>query len=277
MMAILLAMVATLSFGVSDFAGGVASRSTAALRVALISQTCAACLAMGAVAITGRLVFPAATDATLAVLAGIGSAIGNVLIYRGIARHAASAVAPASGLVGLALPVIVGILSGEMLNGLQVAGLVLAVPAVWYSSGGSLRSVQLRNGLGLGLGAGLGFGVQFACLGQIGEDAGLAPLAWSQFVSASLLALAVLFRRERFRVPRSSLRWAVMAGVCAGIAAIAFQLSAQAGDLSVVAAVTSLYPAVTVLVAAAAASRWWSRPEAAGLILCAVALVLIAS
>lgn len=277
MLAILLAAAAAISFGLSDFAGGVASRAAAASRVALISQTCAASIAVGAVMFSGPLAIPAAPDATLAVLAGIGSATGNVLIYRGIARHSATAVAPASGLVGLALPVLVGVWSGERLTDAQFAGLVLAIPAVWFSSGGSLRGVRLSTGLGLGLGAGFGFGMQFACLGRIGDDAGLAPLAWSQLVSASLLAFAVLLRRERSSVPRSSWRWAIIAGMCAGAAAIAFQLSAQAGSLSIVAAVTSLYPAVTVVIAAAAARRWWTRPEAVGLMLCAASLILIAT
>lgn len=94
-------------------------------------------------------------------------------------------------------------------------------------------------------------------------------------VSSALLGIAVLLMRRRGA--DAGIRWALTAGGCAGVAAVAFQLSAQADDLSVVAAVTSLYPAVTVIAAAAVARSWWSRREGGGLVLAVAALVMIAS
>lgn len=274
--AVLLAVGAAVSFGLSDFFGGVAARSTHAVVVALISQVCAGILAVSATLLTGPFGAPSASDAGWAALAGIGSAFGNVLIYRGIARYAAQSVAPASGLVAMAIPVLTGFVGGESLNGAQWLGLAAAIPAIWLASGGGRASWNARRGVGIGIGAGAGFGLQFACLGQISGDTGLAPLAWSQLVSALLLGLTASLHRGRWSISRVGAGWAVGAGACAGMAAIAFQLSVQLEDLSVVAVVTAMYPAVTVVFAAIGARRWWTRSEGSGLVLCIAALVLIA-
>ena len=63
-------------------------------------------------------------------LAGVGSAIGNQALYRGLASGAMNVVAPLSAVLTAALPAIVGLAGGDRLGLAGWAGLVIAIPAI---------------------------------------------------------------------------------------------------------------------------------------------------
>ncbi|GAB3536382.1 DMT family transporter [Arthrobacter tecti] len=276
MLAIALATTAALCYGASDFTGGVAARRLDARVVAVISQTLACGVALLLVVLPIATREPSASDLLWATAAGIGSATGNALIYQGIARHGATSVAPTSGIVAIAVPVAAGILGGDTLSTLQILGLAAAVPAIWLVSGEGGQQQHESRGVLLGAGAGAGFGTQFACLGQTSPEGGLVPLAVSQGVSVLVLMAVVLTTVRPLRRPPQAAKVAAMAaGLAAGAATASFQTALRTGDLTVVAVITSLYSAVTVMVAAIAARRWWSRRQGVGLALSAAALVLI--
>ncbi|WP_324012265.1 EamA family transporter [Microbacterium sp. JZ37] len=271
------AIAAAVSYGLSDYVGGRASERIDARVVALISQACAAVLAVLLVVSPVGQGAPTGADVLWGAGAGLGSAIGNVLIYRGIATSSVTSVAPMSGVVAVTIPVVVGVAFGGLPTPLQTAGLIAVVPAIWLVAAGG-RSAADRRGLLIGAGAGAGFGTQFTCLGQTSEAAGLVPLAIGQGVSVALLAvLAVGVLRTGGSLPRRAVGMAAVAGVLAGVATVSYQIAAQLGDLAIAAAVTSLYPAVTVVAAAIVTRRWWTRTEGIGLALCTLALVLIST
>ena len=126
--------------------------------------------------------------------------------------------------------------------------------------------------------AGLGFGVLFAAVGQMPEDAGFAPLALVQLVGAAVvvtvgpaLRASLAIRRPRSSPPAS---WPGVLGV---VASGLFLLATQGGSLTVAAVVTSLYPAVTVLLAAGLLREAIHRGQGIGLVLCGLAVGLIAA
>jgi drug/metabolite transporter (DMT)-like permease len=212
------------------------------------------------------------------VLAGLGNGAGNVLLYRGLGAGRMAVIAPLSAVATAGLPVLVGIATGERPGALPVAGVLLALPAIWLVSlGGPGLRTATRRDLVDGLGAGVGFGVQFAALGQVAGGAGLAPLAVSQLVSVvSILAGAAVAAAPW--VPRAGGRaGAAAAGLLAGVATVWFQLAAQRGFLSVASVLTALYPAVTVVLAAALLREAIGRRQGAGLALAATAVLLIAA
>jgi drug/metabolite transporter (DMT)-like permease len=128
-----------------------------------------------------------------------------------------------------------------------------------------------------GLAAGLGFGVQFSALGQVPPEAGLLPLALSQWVSVgSIVASAAALSAPWWPRDRAS-RLGAVAGLLAGIATVTFQLAAQRGLLTIAGVVTSLYPAVTVLLAATLLRERIDRAQGFGLALAAGAVTLIAA
>ena len=122
-----------------------------------------------------------------------------------------------------------------------------------------------------------GFGVLFAALGQVPEEAGLLPLALNQVTAAGVIvALAMALRADW--VPRE--RPAAYGVVCGGLGAaatVAFLLATQAGALTVAAVLASLYPAVTILLAAVVLKEPVHRVQGVGLALCGVAVALVAA
>ena len=275
-MALFLSLCAALAYGLSDFVGGLLTRRASVWAVAATSQAAATVLALGL--LTTRPGEPDSTALLWGVLAGIGTGAGNVCIYRGLAAGRMAVVAPVSAIVTGALPVLVGLATGDRPGALSVLGVLLALPAIWLvSAGGPQVSGAKRADVFNGLVAGLGFGVQFSALGQIPEEAGVLPLAVSQGASVLFIVMGAIAMSAPW-VPRDRFsRLGVVAGLLAGTATICFQLAVQSGMLTIAAVLASLYPAVTVLLAAIVLRESIGRTQSIGLVLAVAAVALIAS
>jgi drug/metabolite transporter (DMT)-like permease len=274
-MVLVLSLCAAVAYGLSDFVGGVVTRRASVWAVAATSQAAAAVLTVGLVATNlGDATF---SDVSWGALAGLGSGAGNVFIYQGLARGRMAVVAPLSAISAAALPVLVGLSAGERPGILPVVGVLTALPAIWLvsTSGRGLRHAD-RGDVVCGLVAGLGFGVQFSALGQVPEQAGLTPLVVSQVVSVMAIVIAAVAMSAQW-IPRDRhSRLGAAAGLLAGTATVCFQLAAQRGLLTIAGVVASLYPAVTVLLAATVLRERIRRTQGAGLALATTAVVLIA-
>jgi drug/metabolite transporter (DMT)-like permease len=273
---VLLSLCSAIAFGLSDFVGGVLTRRASVWAVAATSQATAAVLAVGVVSTTSG---DPDVDAFLwGTLAGVGSGAGNVLIFRGLAGGRMAVVAPLSAIITAALPVLVGLIMGERPGMLTITGVLIAMPAIWLVSGGGsgVHSASGADALN-GLGAGVGFGVQFSALGQIPQQAGMIPLAVSQVVSVIAIVLGAMTLSARW-IPRDRFSClGTVAGLLAGTAAVCFQLATQYGLLTIAGVLASLYPAVTVLLAAMVLHEHIHAMQAIGLTLAATAVALIAA
>lgn len=272
---VVLSLCSAVAYGLSDFLGGLFARRASAWAVAAASQGTAAILTV--LLVISNPGEPAMGSLLWGIAGGLGSGAGNVLIYRGLAQGRMAVVAPISAIAAAALPVLVGFLTGDRPSATQAIGVVMALPAIWLVSGGaSLRDANRADAM-TGLLAGLGFGVQFSALGQVPADAGLTPLALSQIVSVTSIIVCAAaisqpwFPRDRFG------RLGAVAGVLAGIATICFQLAVQTGMLVIVGVLASLYPAITVLLAALVLREPIHRPQGIGLVLGLAAVALIAA
>lgn len=275
-MTLLLSLCAAVAYGLSDFVGGVATRRASVWAVAATSQATATLLTFGLLAT--RAGDPTSSALLWGVLAGVGTGMGNVFIFRGLALGRMTVVAPISAIAAATLPLLVGLIAGERPGLLPVIGALTALPAIWLVSKGEsgLHGAD-RGDILNGLGAGLGFGVQFSALGQVPEQAGMTPLALSQAVSVvAIVGCAVVLRAPWVPRDRYS-RLGIVSGILAGTATICFQLATQIGLLTIAAVVTSLYPAVTVLLAAIVLREHVGRAQGVGLALAATAIALIAS
>jgi uncharacterized membrane protein len=277
-MAVLLALLSALAYGLADFVAGVLSRRTSAWSVAVVGQTSSAvCVAVLASLTDGA---PDGHDFAWATVAGLSAGVGAGFLYRGFASGRMSVVAPVSGVGAAVVPVLVGVGTGERPDLLVWAGIVLALPGIWLVAStpreaGSTASVAA--GLVDGVVAGLAFGALFAALGQVPDTAGFWPLALSQAMAVpAVVALATVLGGAW--VPRGrSVRWAVGMGPLGATATGAFLLAAQQGYLTITGVIASLYPASTVLLATVVLRERVHRTQSAGLALCTVAVVLVAA
>jgi drug/metabolite transporter (DMT)-like permease len=190
-------------------------------------------------------------------------------------------VAPVSGVGTTVLPVLIGLLGGERPAVLVWCGIVAALPGIWLVSReeSAARGDPEAGDSGLldGVLAGIGFGMLFAALGQVPASAGYWPFAASQLTSVLSVTAACLLLGGS-PVPRAATQWwGVVSGVLAAGAGLGFLLATHRGLLSVSAVLVSLYPAFTVLLAAVVLRERIHRVQAAGLALCALAVVLVAA
>lgn len=290
MIAVVLAVMAGVSYGSADFFGAVASKRTSAVLVTVTMQ------AVSLVALNAWLVAVPDYQRHLGDLAwgaigGLGAAMALVCFYRALAIGPMSTAAAITGIVGTVIPVVAGLLTGDRPGGMTMAGVVLCVPAATLVAGGATgrrglaefgsprerlviqeRTAHTRQ---LALAAGVGFGVFFVALAQVSGDGGLFPLLGAR--SASVLALGVLLtvRRGWTGLAPGSWKPVVAAGVFDCAANGLYLLALEHGQLSWVAALTSLYPVATVVLARVVLAERLERSQVIGLGLAAAALVLV--
>jgi uncharacterized membrane protein len=268
-------MLAALCYGISDFAGGVGGRRSNPDAVAVLSQPIgllAACVAV----IVLRADSPSMSALVWGAISGVGSGVGTIALYRGLTVGRMSVVAPLSAVLAAALPAVVGIATGDDLSALRLTGLVLALPAIALVSRQAGQDDRAsRSGIPEGLLAGGGFALLFIGLAQAGTDSGAWPLVPTQLIAVVTVIIAAFSLGD----PRGSwgAAWfpALITGVLGGSANLAYLASTGVGQLSVVAVLTSLYPAFTILLARLLLHEHWGRLQVVGLCLSAFAVAMI--
>ena len=277
-MAVLLALVSALGYGTSDFCAGLASRRYAAEPVSGAVVTVEVALAGLSVALFGGD-GPHAAALAWGALSGLGGGIGTLALYRGLSAGSMTVVATLSAVLAAVVPVVVGLALGDRLSAGAAVGIAIAVPAIvlvsWQpesTDGGGAR----RAGIAYGVLAGLGFALLFIALDRAGTRSGAWPLLPSQGVGLLVVApLAMRGLRRAGRPAARDLALVLAAGGLAGAAVLAFLIATGHGELSIVAVVTSLYPAITVLLARAVLAERWTWPQAVGLVVAAASIVLV--
>lgn len=276
LMAVALALVAAATFGVSDFLAGMSSRRISYVVVGLVSQSSATALVWAALATTSS---PRPTAHALAwgLVSGVGGGVGSLALYRGLGHGQMAVVGPLSAVGSAALPAVVGIALGDRPSALAVTGVLLAMPAVWLVSRSPRgRSGPSATGVADGLVAGAGFGLLFIGLARAGDAAGLWPVAVGQSVSM-LLQIGVVANRRPARPNRRAVILPAVVGVMSISATLLYFLATHHGLLVIVAVLTSLYPGVTVLLAALLLRERIAASQRLGLGLCVAAVIAIAS
>lgn len=273
MLAVALGLMSSVSWGVADFLGGVASRRAAALTVVALSQAVGLLLALAVVAAT-RTGPPPAEDMLLGVAAGVTGVIGLVAFYRGMAIGSISIIAPLSAL-GALVPLTVDLIAGRTPGPLALAGMVVALAGA--SIAARAPGPASRRGVGLALIAALGFGGFFALLGEAAAQSALWGLTSARLGSVPLALAALLVVGPGVALTARTMLMVSAAGILDASANMLFALGSQRGLVSVVAVVGSLYPVVTVAMAGALLHERMSRLQAAGAVLALGGVVLIAA
>lgn len=249
MLAIALALGASLSWGFGDFLGGLKSRTLHVFTVLAISQAAGLAAVLVWLAYSGEG-YPGYTSTAYAAVAGVGGCLGLAALYRGMAVGAMGIVAPVSA-VSAAIPFGVGVATGERPGVLQLAGILLALAGVALASREpSDRGGGRAAGVGLALVAALGFGLYFVFLDRAADDSVPYAVATARGVS-SLLAVAVAIAvGATLRPHAAALPALVVVGLCDVGANVLFALASARGLLGVVSVLASLYPIVTLALAA---------------------------
>ncbi|AGS69563.1 DMT family transporter [Streptomyces collinus] len=276
MIALLLALGSSLAYGCADFLGGLGARQAHVLRTVMIAAPASLAVELLLWPVLGASFDPATLGWGAA--SGVASAAAFALLYRTLAIGPMNVLSPVTALVSAALPVGVGLLQGEHLTAAGLVGLPLALVAVvLVSAGHGAGSARpSRTALLLAFGAGAAIALQLVFLHQAPSGSGVAPLITGRAVSSAVTLAAAGLLRRRLGSERPAYGTSAAAGVLDSVANLLFLLAARSGDLTVVAVITALYPAGTVLLARGVLAERIHRGQLVGLGTAAVAVGLLA-
>lgn len=272
----LFAGLASLSFGVADFFGGLATRRAAAFSVVLYSQLIGGI----GILIAAPLLDPVAdpTDFLWGAAAGVAGAVGIALLYQALATMRIGVIAPVTALVGTATPVIFGVAIGERPGLVAWFGIVVAVGAILLIASppkdqedlapGGIRAVAVASI------AGVAFGLFGIFISRTAVESGMWPLVGARVASIAVMVLAIVVLRRSF-VPTGAQVPSAAAGLLDMAANVLFLLAVRRELLSLVTVIMAMYPASTVGLARVVFHERISRGQAVGLAIGALGVALI--
>jgi drug/metabolite transporter (DMT)-like permease len=300
MLPIVLALASAFAYGTSDYAAGLASRGASVIQVTMFGAVGSALVVAAALPFAAGHP-PGVASLAWGALAGLGETVGALALYHGF-RHAAFSVAgPLSAVAAAGFSVLAGLVIGERPSALALTGIIVALPAIVGVSAsaaadsaqgpgqgggsdqgsGSDQHGEARGrpliGVAAGLVAGACFSLLFIGLNRAGSHSGLWPVAGA---AAAELAVAVVVAAatRNFRRPAGRQGWlALSTGLIGTGGMIAYFYAAHDGFLAVTAVLSSLYPAVTIVLARALLGERLTPLRLTGLGLAAVCVALIAA
>lgn len=248
MIAILLALASSVVYGLSDFLGGLKSRSLPQLSVLLISQASALVLlitivvAVGAEPPSGRFILYGA-------LAGLAEAVAVTALYRGLAIGSISIVAAIAATAPV-LPVLASLTVGQAPTPLQDGGIALAVAGVILTSRARRRptptGASIAPSVAFGLLAAAGFGSFYIAMRVASQVSVPWALLAARLTTVTLFLAAIPITRPRLAVAHGDLPVLALIGTLIVGADSMYAIATTHGRLAVVAVLSSLYPLVTI-------------------------------
>jgi drug/metabolite transporter (DMT)-like permease len=261
-------------WGASDFLGGIGARRANAFLFTAIVHISGMVL-MGAVALFAGAPLPGNASLLWALLAGSVGGLALALFYRALASGKMGLTAPIGAVLGAGIPTIVTAFAQGFPGYRHLGGFVLAGVGVWLISrteGGAGRP----EGLGWAVLAGIGFAGFYLCINQAGHASALWIAVISRAASFVVTSIFVLLGRHIRAVPTPVLAIAILTGCLDITGSAVFIHAAQAGRLDEAVVLSSLYPAVTVLLARIFLHEHFSRARTVGMLAALLAVPMVA-
>jgi drug/metabolite transporter (DMT)-like permease len=277
---------AVLIWGTSDFAGGYGSRRANAFVLTAFSHICAFVL-MLTIALAQHAAFPSRASILWALLAGGLGGFSLSLFYRALASGQMGLTAPIAALLGAAIPTLADIAIEGAPSRWTLAGFALAILAIYLITRPETQETPLEEmqaahstrpaGVGLAALAGVGFAGFYLCIHQAGSGSPAWVAAISRIGSFTLTAAAVVITRAPLTLDRPRAALGVVAGTFDISASALFIYASRHGRLDEAVVITSLYPAVTVILARIVLKEHFSRWKVIGLLAALAAVPMIAA
>ncbi|NQV06491.1 DMT family transporter [bacterium] len=269
-----LAVLASVLYGIGDFAGGLGARKMTPWSVTVWSLLLALPLVFVGLFIVGWDEVTTA-DIGYGAVAGVFGFIGIVALYGALAAGTMSIVSPMTGALIALIPVVWGLVAGETISGRQWIGIVVAIIAItlvaWDRTHAKLTPAVMLTGLVAAV-ALSGF---FIALDHTAEASGQWPLVVENAVALGLGFVVLVFRKELSPPPREALPVIAVAGNGTVAASMSALLALQTGPLGITVVLTSIYPAFTVIAAVIVLHERPTVMQRGGIVLALVAAALL--
>jgi drug/metabolite transporter (DMT)-like permease len=271
----LLALCSSLLWGTSDFVAGLKSKTLPPAAVVGWSQMVGFLTLCVVVVIMGNPL-TASRWQGWAVASGVAGAVALAAFYAALSTGTMSVVAPVAAL-GAALPVLLGVATGESPSPVAWVGMGVAVLGTVLASGPEIRSGLPIRPVLLAVVAAVGFGTVLFCMDR-GARASLVSTLWGmRLTSLVIFAGVAAVHRSTGGVGRRDWPTLVFVGLADLGANALFVAASTQGLVSVAAVLGSLYPVVTILLARAVLAERLRLVQNVGVVLAMAGVVAIAT
>jgi len=261
-------------WGASDFLGGVgARRANAFLFTAIVHLS--GLVLVGTLALATHAQFPTNVSLVWSMIAGAVGGIALALFYRSLASGNMGLVAPVAAVLGAAIPTLVTAFAEGFPGYRHVLGFILAGAGVWLISR-TESGVGRPEGIGMAVLAGIGFAGFYLCIHQAGAGSALWIATCSRFGALLVTGTIVFFGRHLRAVAAPVLGIALVAGILDISGTAVFIRASQIGRLDDAVVLSSLYPAITVVLARIFLHEHFSRARTIGMFAALAAVPMIA-
>jgi uncharacterized membrane protein len=278
MLAIVLALGASVGWGSGDFLGGLTTRR-ASLWAVIIGSQAVGLVGAALVTVLAGHGWPGLHAVWPVLLGGVASVVAISCFYKALAIGSMSIVAPISA-TNAAIPFLVGLAVGERPSAAQLAGVALAAVGVLLvaseraRSGDTIGAAALpnepavepaalaradaprhvprrnqRRAVVLALVAAVAMGLVLVGYDATARYDALWAMLGGRISSAAVFTIVFLALRPRVEMRRSALPFIVAVGLLDTGANGLFALATTQGYLSLVSVLGAIYPVVTVLLA----------------------------
>ncbi len=278
MLAAFLALAASLPYGASDFLAGSQTRRTSFWTVIIFSQL--ASLSLMALAVLARGQAPPEAVLVPALGAGLLSAVCVAAFYQALAVGVMSIVGPICS-VGTAVPVIVGLASGERPSAAQLAGIGIAlggaILASRKTSAGERHQATGKLSIALAVLSAVAFGFAMVFYAQGAQSDPYWIVLLARSTSMTVFALAFVVVRPGLKLTRAAAVPILAVGVLGTSGAVLFTVATTMGYLSIVSVLSSLSPIFLIILAYVFLHERLSRMQQLGVASALVGVALIAA
>jgi uncharacterized membrane protein len=267
-------LAAVLAWGTSDFLGGYATRRANAFLFTTIVNIGGLVL-VGTLASTIPAQFPSGRSVAWVLAGGIAGGASLAVFYRALSSGRMGLTAPVAAVLSAAIPAVFSMFTEGLPGRIPVSGFFLAAIGLWLIT--RAEDGNTPEGIGLALIAGTGFAGFYLCVRQAGASSALWIASFTRIGGLLITATIVLLRGKFSEITAAGVRWAILTGCVDSIGTMLFVRASQAGRLDEAVVISSLYPAVTVLLARVFLKEHFTRWRFIGLLTALAAVPMIAA
>jgi uncharacterized membrane protein len=232
-------------------------------------------LLVGTLASAAHAPFPTGRSAAWVLAGGMSGGAALAIFYRALSSGRMGLTAPVAAVLGAAIPAVFSIFTEGLPGKIPLFGFLLAATGLWLIT--RTEDGNKPEGIGLAVLAGIGFASFYLCVHQAGNASALWIAALTRTGGLIITVLIVLSLRKFRDITPAGIRWGVLTGCIDSIGTILFVRASQTGRLDEAVVISSLYPAVTVLLARVFLKEHFTRWRFVGLVAALAAVPMIAA
>jgi len=267
-------LAAVLAWGTSDFLGGYATRRANAFLFTTVVNI-GGLILVGALATASHAPFPSGRSIAWVLAGGVSGGASLAIFYRALSSGRMGLTAPVAAVLGAAIPTIVAMFTEGLPGKVPVIGFVFAAAGLWLIT--RSEDGTTPDGIGIAVLAGTGFAGFYLCVREAGDASAFWIASFTRVGGLIVTGLIVLGSRKFNDITTPGVRWGLLTGCIDSIGTMLFVRASQTGRLDEAVVISSLYPAVTVLLARLFLHEHFTRWRFVGLLAALAAVPMIAS